>query len=367
MVAIETVINGATSNSDSVGAEFLVNPSAAGLDDLIHLNQEIAALVRAGIPLELGLQGIGGAYGKQLDALTNRLSTRMSEGRSLSEALELEGSSLPPVYGAVVKAGMASGDLPHALESLADSAVLISSVRRRMALAIIYPAFCVFAAYVVGSFLLTVVLPHAILFDDLASVDWGVTVLSRLYEYRDFFVIGFPVLVILSTLFIYSFRNGLARGIWRNLTTFHWAIGPSLDWAQFMDLLALQIHHQAPLAQSFVLAANATENRRWQAQAKVVAQKLNEGQSFEDSLKVATLMPPAVRWVLASGERQGTLELASRQLGDVYRQRAMNRAAIVKVWLPVLLTLFLTIVIGLTFGLSFFIPLRLFLQGLASE
>ena len=353
--------------SKSAGDEFHVNPSAPGLDDLIQLNKEIAALVRAGIPLELGLKGMATTYGNQLGALTKRLSTRMSEGQSLPDALDLEGRSLPPIYGAVVKAGIASGSLPQALESLADSGALISSIRRRMALAIVYPTLCVIVAYLMGCFFLAIVLPRAIEFGEMLPRNSGMTLLAKAFEYRDYFIIGVPVLVTCAGLFLYLFRNSLSRGLWQNLNSFRWAIGSSLDWAQFMDLLALQLRHQAPLPQSFVMAADVTESRSWQAQARVVATQLTEGRSFEDALKSASLMPPAIRWMLASGERQGSLESTLRHLSDFYRRRAINRAAVIKVWLPVLITLVLTTVIGLSFGLSFFIPFRLFLQGLASE
>lgn len=339
--------------------------SPPGLDDLNRLNSEIAALVRAGIPLELGLQSISTNYGGRLEALTGRLSERISEGRSLADALDMEGDALPPVYGAMVRAGVASGDLPSTLESLAESGLLISGVRQRVAVAIVYPILCLIFAYFVISFLFCYILPLALNFSDAVPRAWWVSKFMLLYEFRYFFVVGVPALVTVGMALIYLFRNGASRTIWRHLTSFHWALGPSLEWAQFMDLLGLQVRHQAPLPQSFQLAADSIDNSAWQKQARNVVAALEQGRPFEEALKSATLMPSTVRWMLASGERQGILESTLHQLSDLYRRRALNRAAVLKVWLPVLITIAVTVVVGLGVGMSFFVPLRIFLQGLA--
>ena len=80
------------------------------LDELIALNEEIAALVRAGVPLERGLVGTGrdlrGRLGRVAEAVGRRME---AEGCSLAEAVAAEGRSLPELYGAVVAAGIAPG------------------------------------------------------------------------------------------------------------------------------------------------------------------------------------------------------------------------------------------------------------------
>ena len=83
------------------------------LDDLISLNHEIAALARAGIPLELGLRGLASGTGSRLTRLADRLADRLASGRSLPDALAEEGPAVSPVYTSVIEAGLASGRLPR--------------------------------------------------------------------------------------------------------------------------------------------------------------------------------------------------------------------------------------------------------------
>ena len=117
------------------------------LADLIALNYEIVALVRAGVPLELGLRGLSGSVASRLGRLTERLADRLSNGLSLVEALEQEGPAVSPIYTAVVGAGLESGRLGEALGSLTLSAQVEQDARQRVALALVYPAIVATIGY----------------------------------------------------------------------------------------------------------------------------------------------------------------------------------------------------------------------------
>src|SRR3954469_24336539 len=120
---------------------------AIGLEDLIALNDEIAALVRAGVPLERGLLDVGGDLRGRLRAIATALGERMSRGASLPQALEAEGERIPRVYRAVVEAGLRTGRLAVALEGLARFARGVAELRRVVGLALIYPLLVMVVAY----------------------------------------------------------------------------------------------------------------------------------------------------------------------------------------------------------------------------
>ena len=100
------------------------------LGHLIALNDEMAALTRAGLPLERGLRDVGRDLSGGLSAAMLRLSARMDQGEGLSEALAADKEGFPPVYRAVVEAGIRAGRLPAALESLAGFVRSYDDARR---------------------------------------------------------------------------------------------------------------------------------------------------------------------------------------------------------------------------------------------
>ena len=84
------------------------------LEDLVALNDEIAGLVRAGVPLEMGLAGWGRDLPGELGRTASQLGEAVARGESLSESIAAQGDRIPRVYSALVTAGLRSGRLPAA-------------------------------------------------------------------------------------------------------------------------------------------------------------------------------------------------------------------------------------------------------------
>ena len=99
------------------------------LDQVAALGDEIAALVRAGVPLERGLTDLASDLPGSLGKLTARIADRLSSGETLDAALAAEGAALPATTAAVIRAGLRSGNLAVALESHAASSRRISTIR----------------------------------------------------------------------------------------------------------------------------------------------------------------------------------------------------------------------------------------------
>jgi general secretion pathway protein F len=337
------------------------------LDDLIVLNEEIAAFVKAGIPLELGLKGLSGSVNSRLAELATRMSSRMSQGRKLTDVLAEEGPIVSPVYVAVVEAGLAAGKLPDALQSLTVSTQVLQEIRRRMLLAMIYPAICLCVGYAIFCFFLSVVAPHLIGTVESFSNAWPIQLLRWLMQNRDYFTMVIPSAVISVIIVVMILRKTVARGLGQRYVTLRFLTGRSLDLAQFMEILALQIEYNASLAKAFVLAADSTENRQLQLDARQVHDSLTNGVSLTTALKPVHSLPPLVLWMMANGEKQGMLAETLRQLSEIYRRRTLRKAQIIKIWAPVIMTIVFTVLMGLTYGMAFFIPLRTFLLELLRE
>jgi type II secretory pathway component PulF len=133
--------------------------TSMSLDDLVVLNDEIASLVRAGVPLELGLSSWSRDLSGPLRNTVATLGESVAQGRNLDDALADESINIPPVYRAVVTAGLRSGRLPSALESLAESARRVQQLQNAVVLAMIYPLLLITLAYSLLLLLLWVVLP----------------------------------------------------------------------------------------------------------------------------------------------------------------------------------------------------------------
>ncbi|MBI4912636.1 MAG: type II secretion system F family protein [Acidobacteria bacterium] len=129
-------------------------------ESLVVFNQELLALLRAGIPLLQSLELLLG-HGKdpQLRATLERVVGFVKEGLSYSEALEQAGS-FPAVYRANVVAGERSGTLPEVLARWLAFQKFAQASRRRILEALFYPGFLVLVLFVSMGVLFNVVLPR---------------------------------------------------------------------------------------------------------------------------------------------------------------------------------------------------------------
>src|SRR6187399_2138712 len=135
--------------------------SEAGLrvtpEQLIALNDEIATLVRAGLPLELGLRELRGGMPSALGRISYQISERLDSGQPLSKSLAETLPGLPRAYTAVVDAGLKSGNLPRALELLSKFVQQGLDLRQRIKIAFLYPltgfllAYALFLVFVIDS------------------------------------------------------------------------------------------------------------------------------------------------------------------------------------------------------------------------
>jgi len=121
-------------------------------DELSFFNQQLAAMLRDGIPLEGALQRLCAEMrsGTLRDEL-QRLEADLAKGTPIAEALKPR--QLPELYKRMVIVGVKSGDLPGALTMLADYLRQQGDLWTRMKGLMVYPLILLSSAFVLSCFL----------------------------------------------------------------------------------------------------------------------------------------------------------------------------------------------------------------------
>jgi type II secretory pathway component PulF len=311
------------------------------LDDLAALNREIAALVRAGLPLESGLQQIAEDSTRGPGEIAARLERETSAGKSLAEAIAAQGDSLPPIYRAVVEAGLKAGRLPAALEGFADSAARTAALRRITAQSAVYPAIVMVLAFLM---LLTVAglsMPHYREFE----IDDRIWAMPLAFSARVGWklAVGFVVAVIVAG-GVWWNRSGSASAASEHVDLAGWIPGARRaarlgGQATFSDLLGLMISHGVPLGEALPLAAQAGGSKELRHAANELASRLSAGQSLEANLPIARGLPPLVRVALLGSTSQDGLVAGLAHAANVYRERAATWTSNLAVIIPITATL----------------------------
>jgi len=316
------------------------------LEQLLALNEEIAALVRAGVPLERGLSLLGRDLPGRLGKIAVQIGAELERGRSLCDALEAAGEAVPATYRAVVAAGVKSGRLAAALEAMASAAQRIAEMRQIIAGALLYPLLVFLLVWGLLAVFMAEILPRVTpVFEDLHAPGAGLLRrMEGLGQWAGFWGPAVPA-VVLSVAGFWWYQTARASLAEPRLAARLLAWLPVIRGvlrlvhsATFAEVLALLVENRVPLAEALSLAADASGDVRTARAARQMASAVQKGQNLAEGTQPVNL-PPLVRWMIVAGYQRGMLASALRRAADMYRRQAVHRAETARLFIPVLLTL----------------------------
>lgn len=346
----------------------------ATLNDVLVLNAEIAALVRAGIPLELGLRRLSHSVTGRLGALAERLVVRLEAGMSLVDALRREEGTVSPLYAAVVEAALRVNRLPQALEGITSFGRTLQDMQRQVQLALMYPTIVACTAYGLFVVFALVVGPVVLQEWDVQSV-WRSQMLSVtgfLQAWAWCWIPGVPVLCLLSLslatrwnrrmsdtgfLVLEPGGGGLFAGSWIPGVS---ELYRDLDRAFATRTLGMLIAESVPLSQALDLVARMTGSRQLSQAFQRLSQATGEGRSLAAEVHYEPRLPPLIAQLLRAGALERDLPDALHQASEIFTRRAVRRAT----WLRATLAPAFAVALGGTAtalcAVAFGLPLRWF-------
>ncbi|MEO8494096.1 MAG: type II secretion system F family protein [Planctomycetota bacterium] len=309
------------------------------LDELVALNDEILALVRAGVPLDRGLVSLGADLPGRLGSLAQSLGRRLESGASLADTVDDSSHGFPRVYRAVVAAGIRSGKLSAALEGLSTAARRAAELRRVMIVSLVYPIVVLMVASFLFLFTALKTAPVVTHVYDMLGVErpWWYKWMDHVTQLGPEAVVGFWfVTVIVGGVWLYRSSRASAisdRGT-RGLPTVARVLHAG-RLATFADVLALMVEQQVALDEAVVLAAEASGDRLLAKSSGILADRIRGGQH---TAPLPAGFPPLLGWLLYSGTQREQLAKHLRQTASSYRRRALNMGNWLTLYLPIILS-----------------------------
>jgi len=254
-------------------------------------NQELAALLRAGLPL---LQSLDIMLERMKNPLFNRVLTdirnKVKSGTALSDAFRSHGDLFPPIYSASLLAGEISGGLETVIARYVQYLKLSESTRKKVVAALVYPAFLFVTLVCAAAFLLLWVIPRFAGFFEGFDADLPiltVVLLTVAQTLRDHILIIFIVAAGAGTFFYtWSKRPGSKAIIDRFLLKLPF-LGHILHLfatSQLTRSLGTLLSGGIPLVQAIDISAGSISNRHIGGAVIPVADRVREGKTFSSSL-----------------------------------------------------------------------------------
>ena len=289
------------------------------LADLIALNDEIAALSRAGVPLPRAMREQSRSLPRRLQEVTDKIGAQLEQGVSLEDAIASGQHGAPPFYTAMVRAGIRSGNLPAALEALSDALRRGVELRRIVGTALLYPLTVALLAY--GLFVWTLVSVMPALADtyvvQLHEHDTLPALLARWGEASSAWLpwAPIPLLALLGWLWLRSGRATTANAANRQWLPTWGRLRQLSQQANFLHILSLLVDREVPVPDALVLAGEVNGDKRLQRETRDLAGRLTKGEHLRNPDQYCIVTPVTV-WLLGGG--------AGRSLADFLRLSAQS-------------------------------------------
>ncbi len=316
-------------------------PATLTADDLAALNDEIAAMARAGLPLDQGLAHLAKEMGSgRLRLVTARLAADLHAGKTLPDALAAQGTSLPPFYGSLVAAGIRSGRLGDVLATLTLYARTLSELRATVINSLLYPCIILVLSFGLLFTWLVIWGPQfqKTYHDFRLRLPWATEMLFKFIDHP-YIILGVPagilLAVVVAALVLRRSENGRLR-----VAKIIYAIPlvgtlvHSARLAAFVDLLGILVDHKVPLPEAFRLASAASSDPLLRVGATRVCDKLDRGETLAIGLRDERLVPDFLAWMAGMGERNQRLADTLRQTAAFYRKQAETRASLFRTVFP---------------------------------
>lgn len=330
---------------------------ATTVDDLLALNDEIRAIARSGIPLEHGLKAISQDTTGQLHRLLAAISDRMERGESLATILKEPDLSLPPVYCAVVAAGVRCGRLPAALESLSRSVKRAAELRRTLLIAFAYPVMLLLFATTIFVFTWQVLFPvlkrSMVIMLEAQLPNWMQWLQWTSEQGHWWLVVLWSLVFVLGgTWFIRSRRASRFATGWRRWPSIG-TVNAAGRVATFAEILALLVEQQVPLPESLYLAGVSCGDRRIGIAAANLAERIRSGEVAGPTPRG---MPPLLSWLILTNASSRQLVHALRQTAEAQREYAVRVSLFLGLYLPIVLSAIVGAVLAVYYGILVLSP-----------
>ena len=349
----------------AIGGVSLSLPQRSGVNtrEFLVFNQELATLLRAGMPLV-----------QSLDLLKRRVTSpvfkrvlddvheKVRSGTALSDAFAAHGDLFPRVYTASLLAGERSGNLDAVLRRFVEYTKIIATVKRKTVSALVYPAILTGLAIVlVGIIVLKVVPAFA---DFYTSFGADLPVATRLILgisdlVRSQFVLILAAIVgTVLAVFVWVRQPG-QKSRFDHLLLGLPMLGPvarKFATSQMARTLATLLGGGLPLVNALDIAAKSVGNQFMARQLDIVSARVREGESFAAALEARRAFPEVAVKMAEVGESTGALQDMLNTVADFYDEEiATTMERFITLVEPVLLVIMGIVIAGLL--LALYMPL----------
>jgi type IV pilus assembly protein PilC len=292
---------------------------------VMHLSRQIAAFLRAGLPILEAVHTIGAENeNSSVRRMMHEIEDGLRSGERFSECLDKFPKVFPPFYRGIVRSAELTGELDTVLARLSGYIERDLEARRKLKSAMMYPLIVSAMSMVTVLILAIYVLPK---FEDFfADLDAELPLPTRILMGITGFLgdwwwaIGGGI-VVLVVLFIAITRTRGGKYARDALLLKVPVLGETIQYAlveRFCRVLASMVSAGVSLTEGLAVTTEAMRNRVYMQRLGEVSEQMLEGQGIAAPLARTGLFPGTATQMLRVGEDTGSLDTQLEVTAEYY-------------------------------------------------
>lgn len=337
--------------------------------EFLVFNQEMAALLKAGLPLlqalELMLERMSNPTFK---AVLTDVRDRVKSGEDLSDAFAVHGNLFPRLYPSSLKAGERSGELEKVIRRFIRYMKLVLDARKKVISALIYPAVLVGLSITMIVVMAVVVVPKfSVFFSDLdvqlpllTRITLGI---SRFANARTLFLWNWAWGLVLATAAFFFLRRlgetAEGRSAIDRVKLRLPLIGSVLHrfaLSEFSRSLSTLLSGGIPLVPALEIAVSSVGNAHIRRLLEPTVQAVREGRSFNAALEQSGVFVEMAIDMVKVGEATGSLDEMLLSVSEFLDEQVETRMARLLTLVEPMMLVFMGLIIALLL-ISIYLPL----------
>jgi general secretion pathway protein F len=316
-------------------------------------SRQLSTLLNAGVPLPTAITDIiDQIENKYFRGIVADIKAKIEEGSSFSFSLVKHRSVFSDMYINMVRVGENLGSLGQVMERLAELEEKKTMLKGKIKAALWYPAFMIFFAISVVTFLMVSVIPAiADVFQEQSQdLPLPTEIVIAVSGFLARFWLLIPVAAVLA-IYLYrryvrndagrkkvdeiKLRVPIIKNIYRKLIVL-----------RFTQNLGILLSNRVDLIKSFEIVEKIVGNRIIEEKIAAASRRIKEGSSVSLALNKANFLPKLVLGMISAGEASDKLDAMLINIGKVYE----NELDLTITSLTSLLEPIIIIVMGIAVG-----------------
>jgi type IV pilus assembly protein PilC len=331
--------------------------------EFLFFNQELRALLRAGLPIVPSLDiMLERRKNKTFRRALIDVRDRVKSGEALSDAFAAQGDMFPRLYSTSLASGERSGELVAVLERFITYTRNMLAVRRKVVSAMIYPLILLVLSFALILLMVFFIIPkfNVFLSDFGTELPWITRVIVgvALFCQTHWRLLG--TLAVGSVVGLMAWRRSDGGRVLLDRIKLRIPLvgGIIHDYAQnrFTRTLGTLQAGGIPLVTSLELSARAVGNAVFERELLGVANKVREGQALWESLDQTMLLSDITIQMVKVGESTGALDEMLQNSSDFTDEEIDARLTRVVAMIEPIMLVFMALVVGVML-LSVYYPM----------